>query len=135
MTTKLKLTFPAQTATKPLSYHLVKDYDLTFNIFQARISPGLAGELAIEVTGSESNIKSGIEFLRSEGINVQHLSGSINHDSQSCVHCGACTAVCPSEALYMDENGRLAFDNELCVLCEYCIKTCPLSVLAIKYTE
>ena len=123
---KLMLIFPKDITTRPLSYHLVKDYDLVFNIFKAQIDYDEKGELAIEVTGTEENIEKGIKFLEDEGVEVTLLSKSIMHDEDLCVNCGLCTSVCPTSALSMNEQDMLEFDRERCVACQMCVTTCPM---------
>lgn len=43
---------------------------------------------------------------------------------RSCVHCGACVAVCPTGALNNDD-GMVTYDPAKCVMCDACIKACP----------
>jgi ferredoxin len=134
-TIKVMMRFPASQTDKPVTSHLVRDYNLVFNILQAQIHPGMRGELTMELTGSEEDLANGIAFLRGEHIEVIVVSRSIVWDCDSCVHCGACTAVCPSGALSLGSDGLLSFDESKCVLCELCVKSCPLSVMAVNYTE
>lgn len=102
MTTKLKLTFPAQTATKPLSYHLVKDYDLTFNIFQARISPGLPGSLR-----SRSPARKAIS----------------NRESSSCAAKGSMCSICPGPSIMTASPACIAAHAPPCAPPKRCIWT------------
>jgi len=134
-TTKLRLLFPSDLTAKPVTYHLVKDFDLIYNIFQAHVNPGMKGELIIEVIGKEENIEKGIDFLVESGITVDVLTKSIAWDEESCIHCGACTSVCPSGALSLDENAKLTFDNSKCVVCELCIDACPSKVIEINFAN
>jgi len=134
-TTKLRLLFPSDLTAKPLTYHLVKDFDLVYNIFQAHIKPGMKGDLIIEVIGRESNIEKGINFLVDSGVTVDILTKSINLDEDGCVHCGACTAVCPSEALYLDGDAKLCFDNSKCIVCELCVEACPARVIKVNFSD
>ena len=134
-TTKLRLLFPSDLTGEPITYHLVKDYDLVYNIFQAHVKPGMRGELIIEIIGSEPNIKAGVEFLQQKGIIVDYLTKSIGWDEDSCIHCGACTSVCPSGALKLDENAKLTFDEDKCVVCELCIDACPSKVIVLNLTD
>ena len=45
-----------------------------------------------------------------------------------CIGCGACAAVCPKNAIRM-ENGIAVIDTELCIGCGMCAKTCPKQVI------
>jgi len=52
-------------------------------------------------------------------------------DENLCYGCGACIALCPTNALELEK--RLAIvDQKDCTLCEYCIPSCPVSALSIK---
>ncbi len=130
---KLLLRFPAERTDKPVSSRLIRDYNLDFSIMTAHINPGMTGELTIELTGEEENLDRGVQYLRDEGVGVTVLSRSIVWDGNQCTHCGACTAVCPSGALLLDDNAELCFDQDKCLVCELCIAACPLKVMAVNY--
>ena len=51
-----------------------------------------------------------------------------------CMHCtdAACVIVCPTEALYKDEKGFVAFDEDKCNGCGYCTQFCPFGVPHLK---
>ncbi len=134
-TIKVRLVFPGETASRPITSYLIQDYNLIFNILQARIEPGRPGELVMELEGEEVDLQNGLRFLEREGIGVAVLSRSIQWDSESCVSCGACTAVCASGALHLDADAKLSFDQEKCVVCQMCIKSCPMGVLHLSYGE
>ena len=52
-------------------------------------------------------------------------------DEDLCYGCGACIALCPTNAL--DLVNRLAIvDQSDCTLCEHCIPSCPVFALSIK---
>lgn len=132
-TIKLTMYFPAGSITKPVTYHLVKDYDLIINILHADISLSKVGKLTADISGSEENLQAGLRFIESQGIGYKLFTKTIIWQEDNCVHCGACTAVCPSGALEMDRNDwSLTFDREKCLVCELCVKSCPLKVMNIS---
>ena len=131
-TLKVTLTFPADKSTRPVTCYLIRDYNLVFNILQARIDMGMEGTLTMELTGDEPDLRRGLDFIRAEGIDVKEITRSIIWDSEKCTSCGACTAVCSFGALVMDESDHLAFDTERCVVCERCIAACPMGVLQMN---
>lgn len=45
-------------------------------------------------------------------------------DRRKCTRCGACSALCPSGAVRLEE-GRAAFDRRLCQGCGRCAAACP----------
>lgn len=130
---KLRLLFPEDLTVKPVSYHLVKDYDLVFNIFQAHVKPGKQGDMIIELSGENGNVQQGIDFLRNSGITVQILTSVIVWDEDMCVHCGACTAVCSTGALSLNEDAMLVFDSDKCIACEQCVGACPSRVIKVNF--
>ncbi|MCX7710653.1 MAG: 4Fe-4S binding protein [Clostridia bacterium] len=131
-TIKLSLHFPANHVTKPLTYDLVKKFDLQINILHADIQLNKTGKLILDITGTEWNIESGLKYIEDQGIKYKLFTKSIIWQEDSCVHCGACTAVCPSGALQMDKmDWSLTFDKEKCMVCELCVKACPLNVMCV----
>jgi ferredoxin len=130
---RLDLRFPPNRATRPVTYHLVKDYDLTPNILRARIEPGQQGRLLLEVTGTKDAIDSAVAFLAKEGIEVDAAASDIVLDEDRCVVCGLCTSLCKPQALSLDAEGRLLFDKDKCVYCEACVVACPRRAITLEF--
>jgi NAD-dependent dihydropyrimidine dehydrogenase PreA subunit len=52
-------------------------------------------------------------------------------DEDLCYGCGACIALCPTNALELID--RLAIvEQQDCTLCEHCIPSCPVFALRIE---
>ena len=131
---RLDLKFPPQQATQPITYHLVKDFDLTPNILRAQIQPGQEGRMLLEVVGEKDSIEAGVEFLAREGLTVHPAASDIVLKEDKCVDCGVCTAVCRPGALTLDpDSGALVFDKEKCVYCEACVVVCPRRAIALAF--
>jgi len=131
---RLDLTFPPRQATKPVAYHLVKDFDLTPNILRAQIQPGQQGRMLVEVTGKRESIDAAVEFLAREGISVAPAAADIVLDTDACVVCGLCTAVCKPGALTLEEGtAALRFDKDKCVYCEACVVCCPRRAVSLTF--
>src|SRR3990170_945331 len=129
---KVVLTFPPDRVAQPITYHLVKDYDLITNILRAEIREEETGHMVLELTGKEDRIEQGLEYLRGLSVAVQEAAKDITLDQERCVDCGACTAVCPTDALSMNrETWKLDFDKESCILCELCVNACPVRVIEV----
>jgi len=130
---RFDLRFPPRQATKPITYHLVKDYDLVPNILRAQIQPGQEGRMLLELTGRKEAFDAGVEFLEKEGIVVQPAATDIRLDEDACVLCGLCTAVCRPGALTLDVDGSLEFDKDKCVYCEACVVACPRRAVTLSF--
>jgi ferredoxin len=132
---KIKITmyFSAGIITKPITYHLIKDFNLQVNILNADIGLNKVGKLTADIVGEESDIEAGLDFVEKQGVKYKLFNKSIIWQEDSCVHCGACTAVCPSGALQMDkQEWCLTFDREKCLVCELCVRSCPLKVMCVS---
>jgi len=132
---RVVLTFPPELTEKPITYHLVKDFDLAINILRAKITPGEEGKLVLELSnGSEEMIKKGLDFLVQQGVGVEAVSKEISLTDEDCIHCGACTAVCQPGALQINpDTGRLRFEKERCIVCELCVPACPLGIIKVLF--
>ena len=93
MKTRYIFTFPTQVINEPITYNLIKNFNLKLNIFNAYINSGEEGNLAIELEGEKEFIKKGIEYAGTKGVLCTPLEKKIFFQEEKCVHCGACTAV------------------------------------------
>ncbi len=129
----LKLHFSQEIAHNPIVCHLVKDYDLIFNILNAEVLPRKEGVLVLELSGEKKNFKKGVKFLKDQGVMVKTASQEIRRVENRCTHCGACTAVCPTAALYVVRpEMTVAFDQSKCSVCELCVPACPTRAMKIR---
>lgn len=130
---KIVIRYSADIVEEPIIYELVKKHDLVFNILKARIFPRREGVIVLELTGTKENFDAGIRFLKEKGLKVESLSKSVSQNLDRCVHCGACTAFCPTGALYFDrESWQVNFDPERCNGCELCVTACSARAMEIN---
>ncbi len=123
---KLVFRFPSSVVEQPIIYRLVKDFDLMVNILRADINPNKEGRLMLELSGSESDYRRAIEWLRSEGLRIMNLKQQIIWNEDRCTQCGACSVICPSGALGLRRpEMRVSFEEDRCIVCELCLKACP----------
>jgi len=124
------LIFKSNIMYKPVIYRLARDFDLVFNILEAKILPRKEGRILLELRGSEEVIEKGIRFLQQHQVVVQPLSDKVWREEEKCVHCGACTGLCPTGALEMTRpEMRVSFDVEKCVACGMCGLVCPFGAM------
>ncbi len=130
----LVLRFPAQIVDQPIVYRLVKDFDLSFNILKATILPGKEGLMIMELAGHPKNFNKGLEYLRNLGVEIKAIGQEIQRNLDLCIHCGFCTAVCPTGALHVNwETMEVEFDPDRCSGCELCVTVCPVRAMEVHF--
>ncbi|MDD5427828.1 MAG: 4Fe-4S binding protein [Candidatus Omnitrophica bacterium] len=131
---RIVLTFPHKLVDEPIVYKLVKDFDLVFNILQAKITPKEEGLMVLELKGKKENYVAGVKYLTGLGVKIQPLSKDVTRDESRCTQCGACISVCPTEALYIDKKTmKVLFDSDKCIACELCVRACPPRAMVVKF--
>jgi len=127
------LTFPPEISNNPVVCQLAQHYGLTFNILKAQINPGREGRMMLELRGPQETCEHALTFLRENGVIVTSAAQRISRDEESCMHCGMCTALCPSGALRIEKESRLLlFDLEQCNVCGLCAKVCPVRAMHVE---
>lgn len=135
-TIKVSLTFPPAKVTFPLMTMLVRQYQLEVNILHADIRLNKTGKLIVEMTGKKENIDEALTFIEEHGILYHIFNGMLTWQEDKCVHCGACTSVCPSRALTIKAPDYiLNFDKEKCLVCGLCVKACPLGIMRLAQAD
>lgn len=129
----IHLTFPPDLSGKPIVSDLVRRYDLTVNILKAQITPRKEGHLTLELSGGEENCLKGITYLRGQEITVADVSQRISRNEESCMHCGTCTAICPTAALSVDIGPRtVQFHKDRCTACGLCTRVCTVGAMHVE---
>lgn len=131
MSKNVLLIFNPEVMYQPVIYRLAREFDLVFNILEAKIFPRREGRLILELTGSPEAVARGVAYLEDAGVEVTSIAENISRDDDRCVHCGACTAVCRTGALRVDAvSMEVAFLPEKCAACGQCETACPMRALA-----
>jgi ferredoxin len=131
---RVVLHFPKQLVDQPVVNHLVREYDLSFNILRANITPQEEGLMVLALEGDMQSLDAGLKYIDDLGVRVQPLSRDIQMNEEKCTQCGACIAVCPTDALSLDLETRLVtFDPEECVACELCVPVCPPRAMEVHF--
>ena len=124
------LIFKSTIMYKPVIYRLATDFDLIFNILEAKILPRREGRLILELRGEDEQIDKGIKFLEDHQVGVELLADKVWREEELCVHCGACTGLCPTAALSMKRPGmEVEFDPGKCIACGICSLACPFNAM------
>ncbi|WP_396033660.1 NIL domain-containing protein [Candidatus Cyanaurora vandensis] len=129
MKRRVILTFPPQVVQMPLTYRLAKDFNVAGNILRAQVAPDEVGKMVIEVSGALDRVEAALLWVQAQGITVSLISSEILIDS-TCVHCGLCTGVCPTQALTLQPvTFELQFQRSRCIVCEQCVPVCPVDAI------
>ncbi len=126
------LTFPPEATGEPITYNLIRRYDIMVNIVKADVSPGKIGHLVMEMTAPAKVLKEGMAYMEQQNVECVPIDRTITYREDLCIHCGACSAVCFAGALTMNKKtAELSFEPEKCVVCELCLTACPLKLFSI----
>ncbi len=127
------LRFLKDTSEQPVIYHLVKKFDIEFNILKADILPHREGMMILKLRGTKENVLNGVKYLETYGVEVKRLATAISRDEDKCYQCGACTGVCPVQALSIRRKDMaVLFDPEKCTGCGQCVTICPVRAMQVS---
>ncbi|MBF2057973.1 MAG: 4Fe-4S binding protein [Cyanobacterium sp. T60_A2020_053] len=131
MKKRLTLTFPRTVVQMPVTYRLAKEFNIAANIIRAQVTPNQVGKLVVELSGDIDQLEASIDWMKSQDIQVSLTTAEIIIDEDTCVHCGLCTGVCPTESLTLNPTTyKLQFRQQTCIVCEQCIPTCPVQAIS-----
>jgi len=131
---RIVLHFPPRITNQSIVCRLAKDFELSFNIIKASVTPGEEGLMVMELSGDQRNYDKGIQYLTEVGVKIQSLSQDVVRNEARCTHCGACVNLCPTGAFSIDPKTRkVLFDHNKCVVCELCVKACPPRAMELYF--
>jgi len=131
---KVILNFSPENVERPVTYQLIKKYNLWINILQAKFEPHLGGKLVLELKGKAKQIEEGLDFVRKIGVGVELLEQEVLWDEEKCIDCGACVSICSTGVLSLDKvTFKLKFDYEKCIVCGNCVEACPLQAIKVTF--
>ncbi|MCD6413854.1 MAG: 4Fe-4S binding protein [Elusimicrobia bacterium] len=134
ITKNIVLKFSREIVDQPIVCKLAKVYDLSFNIIKAYVTPRQEGYLILQVSGRESDLKKGFEYLTESGVKIEPVSQDVVRNEEKCTHCGVCVGICPVGALAVDEDTRkINFYSEKCTACGLCINVCPVRAMEVRF--
>ena len=133
-TRRVVLRYPRHLIDVPVISHLAKSYGVAFNILRANITPESEGLMVVGLEASEENLRQGLAWVRDQGVSVQPLERDVVRDEDKCTQCGACIAICLTQALYRDPaTQEVFFDSDRCIACELCVPACPPRAMRVEF--
>lgn len=130
------LTFPSEVSGRPVVCNLGKLFELSFNILKADISPRQEGTMTLEISGLEEDFHKGVSYLKENGVRITPVAHKIFRDEDNCIHCGVCTAMCPTHALCVEKGDRtVTFDVDKCSACGMCTRVCPVKAMTLDLED
>jgi len=120
---RILLRFSEKIVEEPITSQIVLELKVPINIITAHVN-SKGGEVLAEVP--DESLDRIIKAFRKRGATVS-LPKLIEVDNEKCVSCGACVALCPVEAITVDEDASIVFSKERCVgsTCSVCVDACP----------
>jgi Na+-translocating ferredoxin:NAD+ oxidoreductase RNF subunit RnfB len=131
---RLLLRFSEEQVPQPITSQIILEYKVPIAILAAHIN-SKGGEILAEVP-DEAQEKI-IKAFRKRGVLVT-VPKLIEVDEEKCFSCGACVALCPVEAISIDQDSLVRFDKEKCVgsTCSICVDACPArAIKSVKQTS
>lgn len=131
---RILLKFTEKIVERPIISETILELKVPINIITAYVN-GKGGEVLIDVP--EKELKKTISSLRKKGATVT-VPKLIEVDTEKCVNCGACIALCPVDAISTDEESTVVFNKEKCVgsTCSACVDACPMrAIKSVKQTN
>lgn len=126
------LTFSPELSSQPVVCNLPRLYDLSFNILKAQINPRQVGSMTMDIAGKAEDVREAIAFLKRYGVEVTPVEQKISRNEESCMHCGVCTALCPTRALLINHlTYEVVFNPDKCSACGICVNICPVRAFAV----
>jgi len=130
---RVVLHFPSELVGQPIISNTIKKYNLEFNILKASIAPPEGGLLVLELLGGKKEVQEALDYLKELNIKIENLNRDIKRKDDLCVHCGVCVAICPSDALVLNQaKWEVEFIADKCVACELCVKACPYEAMEVR---
>ena len=120
---RILLRFSEELVPQPVTSQIILEHKVPITILAAHIN-SKGGEILAEIPdASQEEI---VKAFRKKGVTVT-IPKLIEVDSEKCFSCGSCVALCPVEAISVDQDSAIKFDKEKCVgsTCSICVDACP----------
>jgi ferredoxin len=131
---RILLRFSEEIVEQPITAQIILKLKVPINIVAAHVN-SKGGEVLADVP--DVALDKIVKAYRAKGVAVS-LPKLIEVDSEKCFSCGACVALCPVEAITLDEDNTVVFNKEKCVgsTCSACVEACPArAITSVKQSN
>jgi ferredoxin len=120
---RILLRFSEKIVDQPITSQIILELKVPINIVTAYVN-SKGGEVLAEVP--EESLDKIVKAFRKKGVTVS-LPKLIEVDTEKCISCGSCVALCPVEAITLADDLSVEFNKEKCVgsTCSACVDACP----------
>ena len=120
---RILIRFQEEQVSEPIASQIIIEYKVPMAILSAHVN-SKGGEILAEVP--DEMAEKVVKAFRDRGVEVS-VPKLIEVDSEKCFSCGTCIALCPVEAICVDNDATVQFDKERCVgsTCSICVDACP----------
>jgi len=120
---RILLRFSEKIVEQPIISQIILELKVPINIITAYVN-SKGGEVLAEVP--EKSLDKIVKAFRKKSVTVS-LPKLIEVDTEKCISCGSCVALCPVEAITMADDLSVEFNKEKCVgsTCSACVDACP----------
>ena len=73
---RVKFTFPKDLVTQPIIYQLARQFQVVTNIRRADVRENM-GWVVLELEGTDEEIEKGVNWVSSQGVRVDPVSGDV----------------------------------------------------------
>ncbi len=124
---RILLRFSEKIVEQPITSQIILELKVPINIIAAHVN-SRGGEVLAEVP--DAALDKIVKAFRKRGVTVS-LPKLIEVDTEKCVSCGACVALCPVEAITIADDLSIVFNKDKCVgsTCSACVDACPARVI------
>lgn len=131
MTSKLLLKYSTEKAGQPILASVIRELNVPINILHADLGPE-GGEIFTAIDAPKRKVNHAVKLFKKRGVEVVEIERAIRLDENSCIECGACLSLCPTEALILGDDYSIVFDEDKCVYCKACVPACPARALSVR---
>ncbi|MDD5112145.1 MAG: 4Fe-4S binding protein [Candidatus Altiarchaeota archaeon] len=127
-----EITYLSRTSGEPVLSKVIIKTKALVNILKADIDQD-RGVMVINIIGTPEDARRVVqEFKKHDNVKIREIQRKISVNRDTCIDCGACIGLCPTNALNFDSKAKLEIFEDKCIQCKACVRACPMKALSIE---